>query len=144
MYEDSVCCVGEGNMQFVDQQKWMAHCLVCSNKYCVVCQGQNDEERQSQRLTLALCKCVRCPQCDSANTVNRESTKSYYCHICAKNFCWSCHQQLNFCQCYAGLNIINMNKNSAKRKKMYPPQLKPVVAQDDEQVDQDINFIADE
>jgi len=37
MYEDSICCSGEGNIQFVDQQKWMAHCLVCGNKYCVVC-----------------------------------------------------------------------------------------------------------
>ena len=37
MYEDSICCIGEDNFQFVDQVKWMAHCLVCQGKYCVVC-----------------------------------------------------------------------------------------------------------
>jgi hypothetical protein len=45
MYEESVCCAGEGNFQFVDQQKWMAHCLVCGSKYCVVCVGLDTEER---------------------------------------------------------------------------------------------------
>lgn len=45
MYEESVCCAGEGNFQFVDQQKWMAHCLVCGSKYCVVCVGLDSEER---------------------------------------------------------------------------------------------------
>jgi len=39
MYEDSICCIGEDNYQFVDQVKWMAHCMVCQGKFCVVCVG---------------------------------------------------------------------------------------------------------
>ena len=105
LYEEAACCPGENSYQFIDQLKWMAHCLPCGGKYCVVClngdEGAGEESaRQTSRLTLAQCRCVRCPQCDSANTVNREATKSYYCHICAKNFCWCCHQQLNLCKCY--------------------------------------------
>ena len=82
----------------------MAHCLACLGKFCVVCadadsNNLNPNER-TKLLTLAQCQCVRCPQCDSANTVNRDATKSYYCHICAKNFCWSCHMNINKCLCY--------------------------------------------
>lgn len=100
MYEYSICCPGKDSMQFVDQVKWMAHCLVCQNKFCVVCVGPDGHGKSTQRLSLAQCQCVRCPQCDSANTVNRDATKSYHCHICQKNFCWSCHQQLNLCICF--------------------------------------------
>ena len=39
MYEDSICCIAEDNYQFVDQVKWMAHCMVCQGKFCVVCVG---------------------------------------------------------------------------------------------------------
>ena len=39
MYEDSICCPGEDNFQFVDQVKWMAHCMMCHGKFCVVCVG---------------------------------------------------------------------------------------------------------
>lgn len=58
LYEPSLCCVGEGNMQFIDQQKWMAHCLPCGGKYCVVCLNGQDpdsltEVRRSERPTLA-------------------------------------------------------------------------------------------
>jgi hypothetical protein len=46
IYEDSVCCEGEGNYQFIDQQKWMAHCLNCGGKYCVVCiNGAENDQR---------------------------------------------------------------------------------------------------
>ena len=31
--------MGKDNLQFVDQIKWMAHCMVCQGKYCVVCVG---------------------------------------------------------------------------------------------------------
>lgn len=41
MYEDSQCCefTGDRNNLFVDQVKWMAHCMNCNGKYCVVCVG---------------------------------------------------------------------------------------------------------
>jgi len=63
MYEGSICCIGDDNYQYVDQVKWMAHCLVCQGKFCVVCVGPENinNNRQSQRLTLAQCQCVRCP-----------------------------------------------------------------------------------
>lgn len=98
MYEESICCVGEDNLQFVDEVKWMAHCMVCHGKFCVVCVNSaaaEGRDRQSGGPTLAMCRCVRCPQCDSANTVARED--SYYCHFCAANFCWSCHQSSENC-----------------------------------------------
>lgn len=105
MYEPSQCCLGEDNYQYVDQIKWMAHCLVCLGKFCVVCADADsnnlNSDQKTKLLTLAQCQCVRCPQCDSANTVNRDATKSYYCHICGKNFCWTCHQNINKCLCYA-------------------------------------------
>lgn len=55
MYEASICCIGEHNYQYVDQVKWMAHCLVCQGKFCVVCVTPENinAHRQSQRLTLA-------------------------------------------------------------------------------------------
>ena len=56
MYEDSICCIAEDNYQFVDQVKWMAHCMVCLSKFCVVCVDLDEHvnmDRQSQRLTLA-------------------------------------------------------------------------------------------
>ena len=119
MYEDSICCIGEDKYQFVDQVKWMAHCLACKGKFCVVCVRDNlNSDRQSQRLTLAQCQCVRCPQCDSANTVNRDATKSYYCHICSENFCWSCHQPLNLCICFVQQIDPNFEEeNQVKPKK---------------------------
>lgn len=43
MYEESICCIGEDNLQFVDQVKWMAHCIECQGKYCVVCVGAADQ-----------------------------------------------------------------------------------------------------
>jgi hypothetical protein len=95
LYEDSICCIGEDNVQFVDQQKWMAHCMVCHGKFCVVC--VNSSEQKAVRPSLAQCRCVRCPQCDSANTVARQET--YYCHSCNQNFCWSCHNTMEACVC---------------------------------------------
>lgn len=53
--------------------------------------------------------------------MNRESTKSYYCHICAKNFCWTCHQQLNLCQCFVNPKIVGVAQNQ-KRKKLLKKQ----------------------
>jgi len=59
MYEESICCVGDDNCQFVDQVKWMAHCLECRGKYCVVCVSGADqnvlEDKKTRRLTLAHC-----------------------------------------------------------------------------------------
>ena len=130
MYEESMCCAGERNFQFVDKVKWLAHCLVCKNKYCVVCVAalQNvNSFKKSQRLTLAQCQCVRCPLCDSANTVNRDATKSYYCYVCAKNFCWHCHQIINRCICFktksnieedGGQKDLEIKKKKSHSKKL--------------------------
>ena len=48
MYEDSICCIGKDNEQFVDQVKWMAHCMVCSGKFCVVCVGPENINNNRQ------------------------------------------------------------------------------------------------
>ena len=47
MYEPSLCCLGKANYQFVDQIKWMAHCLMCQGKFCVVCADNVNTHRKS-------------------------------------------------------------------------------------------------
>jgi len=50
--------------------------------------------------------------------VNREQTKSYYCHICTKYFCWLCHHLIHSCQCFP---------NKAKGKKKLPQDIEAML-----------------
>ena len=63
--------------------------------------------------------------------MNRESTKSYYCHICAKNFCWTCHQQLNLCQCFTNPKLVGVAQNQ-KRKKLLKKQKAEIIDSDEQ------------
>ena len=58
--------------------RWLLEQLSTLLEFCVVCVNQS--EQKAVRPSLAQCRCVRCPQCDSANTVARDQT--YYCHFC--------------------------------------------------------------